>query len=1127
MSSSSVAGGVCTTCGSRIVTTVSGDLGCLSCLLRTGADDEPDSTAATPGMPDSFGAYVIQRREDGSPHELGRGAMGITFLAEDVSLQRPVALKIIKTDLAHGGADARERFMREARAAAALRHPNVATVYQFGLDDETGQFYAMELIEGETLEERVRRTGPLDVGTTIEIARQVTAALGAAEERGLVHRDLKPGNIMIVSGAKNAEVAVKVIDFGVAKVLGEAPEARYPTHGGFVGTPAFASPEQLEGEAVDARSDIYSLGATLWFLLTSETPSPDLGVGQLKAAHVPPKVISLLTAMRATAPAARPSVKELGARLAAIQRSRLPALFFALAGLLIAVLGATYYLYPASTLPARDAASFSKSIAVLPFDDLSHEADSANFADGVQDDLLTDLAHIADLKVVSRTSALQYPRGEPRNLREIGRQLGVAYVVEGAVRRVGRQVRVSAQLIDARTDLHQWAETYDRPLSDIFALQSEIARSIADQLHAKIAPAEKTQINEAPTHDLVAFKHYTRAKSLIEASRFSRSGEADLEKAVQLLGNAVARDPKFVLAYCQLAAADDAFYLENFDHTPRRLSLGDAAIEAASRLQPEAGEVHLARARHLYQGYRAFGPALAELAIARITLPNDPEVSKLFGFIYRHEGKWVESTQQFERALVVDPRNSTLLHDLVTNYESLRRYPEMASMLERILAIEPEDLETRFYRAMIDVDWRADTRPLHDLLAAFLAEHPSRAPEFAAGELLVAWLERDNPAIDRALGVSNVMLGVGPVNFSLSMCQGLMAQSRGQKTAAESAFRMARKEQEDIITGAKIEVAPPLCVLALIDAFLGNKEEAIKEGRRAVQLLPVTADPIDGPKMIEFLAVTYAWVGEPSLACDQLDIATKLPGTLSYGQLRLNPLWDPLRGNPRFEKIVASLAPEAANSPSSGRPNGDSNRAAAQNAISIEVLATFDYPGEGNSTSAQGINLRGDIAGNFIDAHGIERGFIRYADGTFSDPIVEPKDNVGFTALRDINNSGTVGGTYKDDQLITHAFLLSGTTFTDLKIPNSFLFGINDANDAVGYVITPAWPYGTSFIYAHGHTDQIVIPNQTTSGANGVNKAGEMVGSYLDNLPRAGVAGIATRPGRSPHRSTRLGPSPV
>ncbi len=278
--------------------------------------------------------------------------------------------------------------------------------------------------------------------------------------------------------------------------------------------------------------------------------------------------------------------------------------------------------------------------------------------------------------------------------------------------------------------------------------------------------------------------------------------------------------------------------------------------------------------------------------------------------IYRRQSKWVESTKQLEKALAVDPLNFGFLNTLAINYDSLNRYPEKIDMLDRILTIVPDDLVMRLRRAFVDVDWRADTRPLHDQLANIRAKGGAQSPDFALNELFLAWLERDNLAFDRTLAVSDVTLrGGSSVVFSRSASKGLMALACGQKTTAERAFRIARKEQEDIIAAGRVEVAPALCVLGLIDAFLGNKEEAIQEGRQAVQLLPVTLDPFNGQRMIQFLGVIYAWVGEPSLACDQIEIASKLPGEMSYGDLRLNPLFDPLRGNPRFEKIVASLAP--------------------------------------------------------------------------------------------------------------------------------------------------------------------------------------------------------------------------
>ena len=334
---------VCPECGTRLQGGFSRGLGrCMICLLRVGFDDaeEPDEILFAP-VTDRLGIYRIERHDDGTHRELGRGAMGVTYRAVDTSLQRPVALKLIDSEWVRRGAEARERFMREARTAASLRHPNIATVYHFGIREENGQcFCAMELVEGETLEMRVRRTGPLDALTTIDIALQVSSALAAAEKQGLVHRDLKPANLMLVADASDAndsspgkaekaDTVVKVIDFGVAKALVEKPDAMGLTHGGFVGTPAFASPEQFTDAPVDVRSDIYSLGATLWYLLTGHRPfagatieqirasqrSRALPIEQLKAARVPSRLISLLISMLALEPAARPDVRALTSRL--------------------------------------------------------------------------------------------------------------------------------------------------------------------------------------------------------------------------------------------------------------------------------------------------------------------------------------------------------------------------------------------------------------------------------------------------------------------------------------------------------------------------------------------------------------------------------------------------------------------------------------------------------------------------------------------------------------------------------------------------------------------------------------------------------------------------------------------
>ena len=341
-----------------------------------------------------------------------------------------------------------------------------------------------------------------------------------------------------------------------------------------------------------------------------------------------------------------------------------------------------------------------KSIAVLPFDNLSEEKANAYFTDGVQDEILTYLTKIADLKVISRISVLQYKSGVARNLREIAQQLGVANVVEGSVQRSGNRVRVNAQLIDARTDAHLWAQTYDRDLADVFAIQSEIAKAIADQLQAKLSPNEKKAIEQPPTTDLAAFDLYSRAKSLLLTASFSATGEQDLRKAIELLDEAVKRDPSFFDAYCQLACAHETLYaVTGSDHTPARLALAEAAVQAATRLRPDAAETHLARAQYLYYGLRDYAGALAELEIARRGLPNDPRLFEFTGYILRRRGQQEEGLQNLERAVELDPRNFDILQQIALSYQYLGRYAEAIAALDRALAIMPDNVETRANRA--------------------------------------------------------------------------------------------------------------------------------------------------------------------------------------------------------------------------------------------------------------------------------------------------------------------------------------------------------------------------------------------------------------------------------------------
>jgi len=567
---------------------------------------------------------------------------------------------------------------------------------------------------------------------------------------------------------------------------------------------------------------------------------------------------------------------------------------------------------PQATAIATTAASAfpEKSIAVLPFENLSAEKENAYFADGVQDEILTLLAKIADLKIISRVSVMQYKSGVARNLREIGQQLGVANVVEGSVQRSGNRVRVNANLVDARTDRQLWAQTYDRDLADVFAIQSEIAKAIAEQLQAKLSPGEENAIERPPTGDIAAFDFYTRAQNLLLTTSFSSSAKANFLQAADLLNQAVAHDPSFFQAYCQLAYTHDALYSLGFDHTPARLGSAGAAVEAAFRLRPDAGETHLARAGNLYRGYLDYDGALAELEVARQTLPNDPRAFELKGYIERRQGRWEQSTRNLERAIELDPRNFFMLQQIAISYLVLRRYAEEASVLDRALDIEPNDIDTKTARAFVEFHWKADTRPLHQTIDSIRATNPDAVPHIAEDWLNCALAERDAGAAKNAL----VALGETPltdytVHLNRSVIEGVLARMTKHEGKARSAFTAARAEQEKTVQ-AEPDYGPPLCVLGLIDAGLGRKEEALREGRRAVELLPVEKDAINGPLMIEYLAMIAAWVGDKDLACKQLATAIRYPSTVSYGQLKLLPFWDPLRGDPRFEKIVASLAPK-------------------------------------------------------------------------------------------------------------------------------------------------------------------------------------------------------------------------
>ena len=551
-----------------------------------------------------------------------------------------------------------------------------------------------------------------------------------------------------------------------------------------------------------------------------------------------------------------------------------------------------------------------KSVAVLPFENLSAQQENTYFADGVQDEILTGLAKVADLKVISRTSTLQYKSSAARNLRKIAKALGVVHVLEGTVQRAGGRVRINAQLIDARTDSQVWAERYDRDLADVFAIESEVAEKIVAQLQAKISPVEKAAMGQKPTTDFVAYDLYIHAKTLITTSGFSTPQLESLTEAVRLLNEAIERDPEFALAYYQLALAHDQLYFSGIDHTPARLGLAEAAIQSFTRLRPNSGEAHLALARHLYLGYLEYDRARTELSVAVKNLPNESTIFLFAGFIDRRQGRWDESTKNLERAAELDPRNTFVLQQLTNSYVCLRRYADAERVLDRAIRVDPKDSNTRAFRAGIELRWHADPLPLRSVIETIITTDPREAKNIAQLWLEQSLCERDAGGAARALAALPVAgCYEDRIPFPRAWCEGIVARLGDDRAAAQSAFTSARSEAAKLVE-AQHDYPEGLCALGMADASLGNKDDAIREGRRAVELLPVTKDSVIGAMLVKNLALIYAWTGEKDLAFEQLSTAANIPGFLSYGELRLHPNWDPLRENPRFEKIVASLGPK-------------------------------------------------------------------------------------------------------------------------------------------------------------------------------------------------------------------------
>jgi serine/threonine protein kinase/Tfp pilus assembly protein PilF len=876
---------------------------------------------------------------------IGVGGMGEVYLARDERLGRKAALKLLPGHLTTDETQL-SRFKNEARSASGLNHPNILTVYEIGVEGDR-QYIATEFIEGITLRAAIadRR---MSVHAALEIAVQVASALAAAHEAGVVHRDIKPENIML-----RPDGFAKVLDFGIAKLteqgLALAPaeskaSSLLQTRLGLVlGTARYMSPEQARGEKVDARSDIWSLAVVLYEMVVGVPPFPgetpsDCIASILTAAPRPlsgilPNVPSglefildkalrkdrddryqstseMLADLRGLkgeleAESSRPQLRvwSFVSRIKLQKRHRL----LALASLTLVGAAIAYFLF--SIAPVRS--PNEKSIAVLPFENLSAEESNAYFADGIQDEILTRLSKIADLKVISRTSTQRY-RHTSKKLSEIAKQLGVANLLEGSIQKTQDEVRVNVQLINAINDSHLWAETFDRKLTDIFSVESEVAKAIADQLQVKLTGIEKEVIAARSTDNPEAYDAYLRGLAF---TLKTGNSPANTLAAQRYLREAVRLDRKFALGWALLSYVDALGYLTlTLQPTVALREEAGQAAEAALTLQPSLGEAVLARGYYYYACLKDYDTAVSFFERARQFLPNNSQIPESLAYVARRRGQWDRSESYFNEAERLDPRNVSLLTQHAQSYMLVRRFHEALQKFDQVLDITPGDADTLAQKAGI-----AQAQGDLPRAAALLAPLQPAADDTGALEIQVyqAILERRPepiiPRLKELLAKPQPALGynIGELRFWLGWAQ----QLAGDQAEAEQSWRLARRELEPFL-----KEQPDNYVLigdlALTNMSLGDKAVALALAERAMAVVPLEKDVIDGPAPIEIFARVAAQLGEHNQAIAALQKLLSIPSEgalasrvpLTPALLQLDPMFDPLRNDSRFQKLAATSA---------------------------------------------------------------------------------------------------------------------------------------------------------------------------------------------------------------------------
>ena len=846
--------------------------------------------------------------------KIGEGGMGVVYRAQDTKLDRIVALKFLPKHLLCDE-EAKARFVHEAKAASALDHPNIGTIYE--IDEAEGEcFISMVYIKGQSLKELIRDK-KLSLEEILRIAIQISEGLHNAHKKGITHRDIKSDNIMLTP-----EGIVKIMDFGLAKLKGAPKLTRAGTT---TGTMQYMSPEQAQGMEVDQRSDIFSFGVVLYEMITgqlpfkgeheaaiiysilNETPEP---LARYKS-NVPEGLQRIVNkALKKDLGTRYQSAADMTADLKGLQKETITGVSIPskkktisqsiiFIGVVILIVITAYailsrFLGPSGPEPIS---AERKSIAVLPFKNMVPDPENEWFSDGITEDIITHLSKIGDLKVISRTSVMLY-KNSKKNLREIGEELGVATILEGSVRRADSRVRIVSQLIDARTDQHIWAETYDRDLKDIFAIQSDVAQQIAQALKATLSPEEIERIKQKPTGNLEAYDYYLKGREYAERSYEKR----DLEIAIKLFEKAVRADPSFAEAFAWISITHSRMYWYGYDRSPERLTRAKEAIDKALNLKPDEPLVREANGYYYYWGFRDYARALDEFSFCLQKEPGNEWNISSIAWIQRRLGKFEEALKNLKTAFQLNPREHNLAKELGYTCEALRLYTEAEGYFDRAISLAPDRAASYISKAWIQIYKTGSTESARQVLddASKYVNSQDISWDLAHFDIYDGHYQ---DALDRLASIQEEVEIGGSFYTPKQAIVGFIYELKGQLDQARAHYKkallMLEKKTSEWPDDARIHAD-----LGKVYAHLGLRDKAIREAQKAVDLIPVSKDALGGPAYLIDLAKIYAIVGEYDAAIEKLEYLLEIPGGVHPGELKVDPLWVPLRNNPRFQRLL-------------------------------------------------------------------------------------------------------------------------------------------------------------------------------------------------------------------------------